>query len=428
MDNLKRRIEKHIDEHFADLVSFLQDLVKINSADIAHGMDGRELQAQLYLKTYLDRLGASTKLIEPDYSTMFDSPECPAGHKYKNRPNLIADFKGNGNGRSILLSGHIDTMDPGDLSQWKYDPWSAQIEEGYLYGVGSADMKAGLAAICFAMKAIFEFASLKGDCQIVSVVDEEGGGNGTLDFVRRGLCLADGAIITEPTNCKIATSSRGVLLLRIEVTGQTGHPLYKWELNNAIEKALVIKDALYELERRWLATKCDPVMPHPCITLCMIEGGISGTSIPDKCVMSFQLDMLPIDHYFNGPDHIVDGMDVRQEVIRVIQYACASDVWLSEHPPILEWYQHVEPHRINDDFELVKIMQKNSGATIMPLMAGNDARHITKGGVPCFLYGPGSMKDVHQPNERVEIQQVIDVSKAIAFTLIDWCGADEKKI
>lgn len=423
MDELKRKISDYIDENSDELLRFLQGLVQINSADIQHGLDGREERAQLYLKEFLENIGASTQLIEPDYSTMADSPECPPNHNYKGRPNLIANFKGTGGGRSIVLSGHVDTMDPGDLSQWVHNPWSGDIEDGFLHGVGSADMKAGMAAICYAMKAVRTFATLKGDCQIASVVDEEGGGNGTLDYVRRGLCKADGAIITEPTNCEIATSSRGVLLLSIEVEGETGHPLYKWELNNAIEKALIIKDALYELERRWLATKCDPVMPPPCITLCMIKGGNSGTSIPDNCTMRFQLDLIPVDHYFNGPDHPVDGMCVREEIAETIRRVCASDPWLEKHPPKLHWYQHVEPHKIDDDFELVKILAHNSGAPIRPMMAGNDARHIVKGGVPCFVYGPGSMKDVHRPNEKVPVDQVITVTKALATTLIDWCGA-----
>lgn len=427
MSNLKRKIEQYIDDNTGEIISFLQQLVRIDSADIQHGIDGKEKQAQLFLKSFFENLGGEAQLIEPDYATMSDSPECPPGHNYRDRPNLIVDFKGEGGGRSIVLSGHVDTMDPGDISAWKYEPWSGTIEDGYLYGVGSADMKAGLAAICHAIKAVLTFAKLQGNCQVASVVDEEGGGNGTLDYVRRGLCKADGAIITEPTNCEIATASRGVLLLRVEVEGETGHPLYKWELANAIEKALIIKDALYELERRWLATKCDPVFPHPCITLCMMEGGISGTSIPDKCSMSFQLDLIPVDHYFNGPDRVVNGMDVREEVTEVIRRACASDSWLSTHPPVLSWYQHVEPHKIDDNFELVKILQQNCGARLQPILAGNDARHIANGGVPCFVFGPGSMKEVHRPNERVSIEQVIFATKALALTLIDWCGARERE-
>lgn len=426
MNTLKDKIGEYIDQKQDELFGLLSDLVKINSAVIHHGIDGREMEVQEYLKEYLDELGAKTQLIEPDYMTMSDSNECPPGHNYSGRPNLIADFKGVGKGRSIVLSGHADTMDPGDLNMWTHAPWSAEIENGNLYGVGSADMKAGVAAICFAVKAVRENALLYGDCQIACVVDEEGGGNGTLDFLRRGLCKGEAAIITEPTDGTIATSSRGVLLLRVEVEGETGHPLYKWELSNAIEKALIIKDALYELERRWLATKCDPILPHPCITLCMIEGGISGTSIPDKCIMSFQIDMLPIDHYFNGPDKVVDGMDVRQEIIETINRACLSDVWLKEHPPHLHWYQHVEPHKIDNDFELVQLLQNNSNAVIKPLMAGNDARHFVKAGIPCLLFGPGSMRDAHKPNEKVSLEELVFVTKSIAFTLLDWCGASAR--
>ena len=419
---IKETIGCYVDAHRDEAIEFLRLLIQINSADIHHGLDGREAEGQNFLKRFVEAFGAQTILLEPDYATMADSPECPPGHNYKGRPNLIAKFPGVGNGHSLILSGHIDTMDPGDLSAWKHAPWGAEIEDGELYGVGAADMKAGLACQIFAMKVVRALTKLKGDVTILSVVDEEGGGNGTLDLVRRGFCQADGAIISEPTDGFIATASRGVMLLRVTVEGQTGHPLYKWELSNAVEKALIIKDALYELERRWLATKCDPVMPSPGITLCMINGGISGTSIPDRCEMSFQIDMLPVDHYWNGTPKRVDGMEVRQEVMEVIRRACASDAWLSEHPPVLEWYQHVDPHIIDNDFELVQILRKNSGAALKPMFAGNDARHILKGGVPCMLYGPGYAKDIHRPNEHVNVEQYLEMIKHIAWTIVDWCG------
>ena len=422
----KERIKQYVDEHREEAIKLLSDLVRINSADIEHGMDGREQAAQEFLKAYVEGLGAESELIEPDYATMSDSPECPPGHNYKGRPNLVARFKGNGKGRSLLLSGHIDTMDPGDMNAWRHDPWAAEIIDGEMYGVGSADMKAGLACQVFAIKALRALAEIKGDVTFWSVVDEEGGGNGTLDLVRRGYCKADGAIIGEPTDRCIATASRGVMLLRVTVEGENGHPLYKWELNNAIDKALIIKNALYELERYWLATKTDPVIPSPGITLCMINGGTSGTSIPDKCVMSFQVDMLPVDHYWNGPDRVVTGMDVRREVADTIDRACASDKWLSEHKPLLEWYQHVDPHIIDDDFELVRIMKENSGARIKPMFAGNDARHILKGNVPCFLFGPGQTSDIHKPNEHVNVDQYIEYIKYYAMTIADWCGYTEK--
>ncbi|NMA17350.1 MAG: ArgE/DapE family deacylase [Clostridiaceae bacterium] len=421
----KADIINYIEQNKEEAIALLQHLVRINSAVIEHGIDGKELQAQLFLRDRLEKMGATTELMEPDYERMKDSPECPSGHNYKGRPNLEAIFKGVGGGRSLLLTGHVDTMDPGDINKWKHDPWSAHIEDGNLYGLGSADMKAGLCAQLFALEAVLKHGKLKGDCVYLSVVDEEGGGNGTLDYTRRAdKPKCDGAIIAEPTNGEIHIASRGVMLLHIDVVGQTGHPLYKWELHNAVEKALIIKKALDDLEHRWLATKCHPVMPSPGITLCMISAGTSGTAIPDRCRMSFQVDMLPVEKYWNGEPREINGLMIRAEVQEAINWACASDPWLSEHPPILDWYQHVDPHSTDPTFELIHVLAENSGAPIGASFAGNDARHLANAGVPSILYGPGYTADIHKPNEKVSISDYIECIKNYASTLVDWCGVE----
>ena len=77
-----------------------------------------------------------------------------AGHNYSKRQNIIGLLKGNGNGKSILLNGHVDTMPAGDESLWKYPPFAARIVGSKLYGNGAADMKAGVAAMIMAVKLI----------------------------------------------------------------------------------------------------------------------------------------------------------------------------------------------------------------------------------------------------------------------------------
>jgi acetylornithine deacetylase len=100
---------------------------------------------------------------------------------YANRPNVGAILKGSGGGKSLLLSGHIDTV-PRSSSEWTRDPFSAVIEDNRLYGLGSNDMKGGIAAMLVAVEAIREAGvRLRGDLMIESIVDEEFGGvNGTL--------------------------------------------------------------------------------------------------------------------------------------------------------------------------------------------------------------------------------------------------------
>src|SRR6202035_2509203 len=103
------------------------------------------------------------------------------GREYAGRPNLGSRRKGSGQGRSLVLSGHIDTV-PRGTQPWTRDAFGGQIEGNRLYGRGSNDMKAGVAINLFVAEALQELdVHLAGDLTVETVVDEEFGGvNGTL--------------------------------------------------------------------------------------------------------------------------------------------------------------------------------------------------------------------------------------------------------
>src|SRR5699024_4801785 len=128
---------------------------------------------------------------------------------FKNRPNLAATIKGEGNGKSLLLFGHIDTVKAG--TNWTQDPFGAEIIDDKIYGRGTVDMKGGVAAMIMAINAIKESGiKLKGDVTVGTVVEEESSGMGALDFADKGY-ISDAAIITEATELKVAPLCRGIL-------------------------------------------------------------------------------------------------------------------------------------------------------------------------------------------------------------------------
>lgn len=413
---------QYIRENKEQAIQFLQGLLQIDSADIRHGMDGKEEEAQLYLQEHLKKLGLETTLCEPDYARISNLEGCSDGHQYKGRPNLTGILKGCGGGRSLILNGHMDTMEPGDLEEWKYPPWSATIEDGSVYSVGACDMKGGLAAMAFALLAVTRCVKLKGDVILQSVVDEEGGGNGTLDLVAQGY-TADGAIISEPTELKIMAASRGVLVTHVRVTGEASHPNFKWTKANAAEKGFKVWLALYELEHRWLATKNHPSLPRPTITLGKIQAGVAGTAIPATCDMDFDVEFLPEEYALDGTCKKVTGADVKKEFTDAIMRASLADEWLSKHPPEIHVNQHVEPHSVSLDFELIRLLQKNDGNCIVSAFpAGCDARHLAQAGIQTVIYGPGSMADAHNVNEKVSIAQYLKCIEVLSLTIMDWCG------
>ena len=209
--------------------------------------------------------------------------EANPGHDYKDRPDVVGTLRGTGGGRSLILNGHIDTMPFDHIEEWVTHPLEPKIIDGKLYGRGAGDMKGGLCAALSALYGLQERGvKLKGDVIVESVVDEEGGGNGTMACILRGY-KADAAIISEPTELEIMPAHMGWLFYRIHVKGKALHSSMKWKGVNAIEKMMKIMQALQELERQWCMEKRSAILPPPTINFGTIEGGMAGSVVADSC-------------------------------------------------------------------------------------------------------------------------------------------------
>jgi acetylornithine deacetylase/succinyl-diaminopimelate desuccinylase-like protein len=127
-------------------------------------------------------------------------------------PNLIASVCSRSGGSTLILSGHLDTKPPGDLSAWRRDPYSPVIEHGELYGLGSGDMKVALAAMVYAAAAV-RAASAQGSLMLVFTADEEAGSvHGSQWLAESGRLQADAAVIGEPCGIVREWESIDILL------------------------------------------------------------------------------------------------------------------------------------------------------------------------------------------------------------------------
>ncbi len=423
--NKKDKILKYIDDHREEAIDFLKTMIQFDSSSINQGVHGKEKDIQEWLASKLQQWGFETELFEPKNEEISHFSDYNPGHHYENRPNLIATLKGTGNGRSLILNGHVDTVATGDLAKWTHGPWDGEISDGKMFGRGTTDMKAGVSAMILATRFLQQAGfELEGDIMIQSVVDEEGGGNGTLACVAKGY-RADAAIITEPTNLHVQPIGRGVLLLEVDVTGKSVHACYKWEGVNAIEKALKIANGLKELEHEWLAKKRNPLLPSPTINLGYLKGGLEAPIVPDQCTMKFDIKYLPVE-YRDGVEVKVTGDMVKNEVEKYIHGICLSDPWLVDHPPILNWYLHVMPHHLDLDHELISTAKSATEeilgwSKVSGLPSGSDARHLlNSGGIPSIVFGPGDMKKAHSIDESISLNDYIDGIKVLALTIMDW--------
>src|SRR5919108_1834799 len=183
--------------------------------------DGDEEGVQRFVEGLLEDLDCETETFLPtDVPGLAEHPAYLGGRNYEGRPNVVGKKKGAGGGRTILFSGHVDTVPRGE-DPWSVDPFCGLTEGGKQYGLGIFDMKGGMAAAMMALRALNELdIHLEGDVTIETVVDEEfGGANGTLACRLRGY-EADVAIVPEPSNLAICPQNQGGGMFRISFVGK----------------------------------------------------------------------------------------------------------------------------------------------------------------------------------------------------------------
>jgi acetylornithine deacetylase len=218
---LQAKLSKYVDLHQDRLLEILQKLVQTPSENTPPA--GAEQRCQTWLAEQLKEIGWTTELYDIDkVPGLTAHPLFHPGRVYRGRANLASLRKGTGGGRSLLLTGHIDTV-PRGTQGWTRDPFSGYIEGNRLYGRGSNDMKGGVATNLFVAECIAKLnLPLKGDLLFESVVDEEfGGANGTLAGRLRGH-NADAVILSEPSSLRICPAQRGGQVVHITFRNPTG--------------------------------------------------------------------------------------------------------------------------------------------------------------------------------------------------------------
>ncbi|MGH9662949.1 MAG: M20/M25/M40 family metallo-hydrolase, partial [Bryobacteraceae bacterium] len=208
MSAAERQFCQYVDDHQDRLIEIVGELVRIPSENTPPS--GAEGECQQRIAAFLRECGW-----EPVSYELSEVPGLRAhglycgDRDYTGRPNVGARRHGTGGGRSLLLSGHIDTV-PRGTQPWTRDPFGAQREGNRIFGRGSNDMKGGIAVNLFVLEALTALGiDLAGDLLFETVVDEEFGGvNGTLAGRLRGF-NADAAILSEPSMLRICPAQRG---------------------------------------------------------------------------------------------------------------------------------------------------------------------------------------------------------------------------
>ena len=421
--DMLERLRETLELNKEKYIKHLCDLVAIDTQDIGHGIEGgREKAGQDYLISLFKDMHAHEVEIDQMTEEVIQKAialhgEGNPGHNYDDRYNVYATFSGKSN-KTLMFNGHIDTMPPASPELWSNPPHSPTILNDKIYGVGVCDMKAGLMASIMAVKLLQDAGvELPVNVLITSVVDEEGGGNGSIAAAMYGK-KADGVVVCECTDYKLVTANMGFVFFEVKIKGKAIHSASKWLGISAIEKATKIMSAIQELEHNWLMNYKHPLLPPPTSNVGVIEGGTAGSTTADSCVFKTCVHYLPkqMSH-----DQVV------KEYIDAIMRCCESDLWLRENKPEISIYQSGGAFEIETDAKIVKAFDNSykkiigRSVEITGSPAGCDSRvwhNIAR--CPTIQYGPGRISECHSVDEHVDIQHYLDAILIYADMILHW--------
>lgn len=275
---------------------------------------------------------------------------------------------------TLLLNAHIDTVKP--VASWSRDPFSPDVEDGVLYGLGSNDCGGGLCSLLQIFRMLTEKPQSYNLIYLASAEEEVSGKDG----ITRALPLLphiDLAIVGEPTGMNPAVAEKGLMVLDVIAHGKSGHAARN-EGVNAIYEALD--------DMRWIRDykfeKVSEFLGPTKMTLTVVNAGTQHNVIPDKCTML--VDIRTNEFYDNEEVYEFIRQHLKSEV-KAHSFRLKSSRIDPEHPLIRK---------------CVAMGMKPFGS---PTLSDQALMHF-----PSFKLGPGESSRSHSANEFIRISEIRD--------------------
>lgn len=266
------------------VIQLTKELVQIPSVYREGDPQGNETKVAMYVADYLRNIGIETHIEEV----------------VPGRPNVIGIIDSGKPGKTLLFEGHTDVVTEGDRDAWTYDPFSAHITDGRMYGRGTNDTKGNLACMITAVHSILQDKDeFTGKIILCIPVDEEGMMLGIKHFIKQGWADGvDGAIICEPEENNVCIAQRGAMRVRVDVYGKMAHGAISWSGINPnwrMARLIVELEKLEKEEQARLGE--DPYLKWPSITPTILQAPVKGDAqinvIPDHCMMTLDIRTVP---------------------------------------------------------------------------------------------------------------------------------------
>ena len=395
------RVLSYIDSHRDEIIAFMQKLIQTES------VTGNESKIGQLVAEECRKDGLEVELVEPS----------------EGRTSVVATYHGTTGKPRVMMYSHYDTVPPGDLSAWRYPPYSAKIADRKIWGRGTSDNKIATCGLIMAFRAVRNLGiKLKGDIVFTHVGDEErGGAYGFKHILSKGvgegvdyLFYGHGG-----SDEQIGIAANGSRSYIIRVKGKAAHTARLEEGINAVVKASELIQRLRVLadevnHRRYHLPGTDTVMVSRfSINKCV--GHVAGNIVPDSCEML-------VDRRFTPAE---TAEQIEEEIQMVIEGLKAED---PEFDAELNFSSGMELSVSPADSELVKSIQRVAERVVgfkpRPAGGSHSSDHgwfVSKHHKPVASYGVGGVGS-HMADEHVGVEDVIKTTKLYALLMLDLLG------
>ncbi|MCJ8307881.1 MAG: acetylornithine deacetylase [Hyphomicrobiales bacterium] len=384
-----------------DCIAVLAELVKFDTTSRNSNLDLIE-----FVRAQLDAIGIGSRL---------------TFNEEKTKANLWATIGPDIEG-GIVLSGHTDVV-PVDGQDWASDPFELTEREGRLFARGTCDMK-GFVACALTHAQAMANAELKVPIHYAFSYDEEVGCVGVKGLIKdlqENLPKPLAVIVGEPTSMQIVGAHKGGHSFVTTVRGLDGHSSAPDLGANAIFYAARILNFIEKLRER-IKAEGDPTNgfdPYYTTVDCgVIKGGTARNIIPALCEFSWGFRNVPGDDTHAFAQEVFDFIEKEIEPeLKAISPECG----------VSHEEQHYLPAMIPDETSPAETLLRHlTGLNQSGRVAyGTEAAHFQNAGVPGVIFGPGSIKQAHLPDEYIDISQM-EACHDFLLKLTDWAATTGK--
>ena len=320
------------------------------------------------------------------------------------RTSVVARLAGAAGKAPICFGGHIDTV-PLGAKPWSKDPFAGEVSGGKIYGRGTTDMKAGVAAYVWAALELARLPRGKADLLFVSVAGEETGCQGSFDLARsRAVLGARAVVIAEPTSNYPIVGHKGALWLQAEATGVTVHGSMPHLGVNAIYKAA---RAIGKLERFSFDVTPHPLLGGPTLNVGTMKGGMNLNSVPDRAEFTIDIRTIPAQNHKTLLSRLQDYLGDEVTVKPVVN---VPGVWTeTDEPWIREIFELMEP-----------VLREKVEARGAPYFTDAAALKPAFDGAPTVILGPGDMTLAHQTDEYCPVDKIEEAANIYETIARRW--------